>query len=139
MKNMRHLILICAFLLSTSVPSVSKAQPMLNEGRQGEITRTPVCGYLINASDHTILGSIATMEAETPAGEVSRFQDNFRLAAGEKIPVCSSGPFYQGRRLELTIRTLIPLFECYTRFDRDILLRADRDENGILKLSADCY
>ena len=105
----------------------------------GEITRQPICTYLINRSDQTIMGTIATKSQKLADGTIAAHSDNFKLGAGDRRQFCAAGPFFEGRRLELTIRTLIPLFSCYTKIDRDIYLDATPDAGGFKKLSATCY
>lgn len=105
----------------------------------GEIVSQPICTYLVNRSDQTIMGTMATKSQTLADGTVAAHSDNFKLGAGERRQFCAAGPFFEGRRLELTIRTLIPLFSCYTKIDRDIYLDAKPDQGGFKKLSATCY
>lgn len=100
----------------------------------------PVCGMLVNISKQTIMGSIATAPQALPSGDNVRHRENFRLAAGERKQICAAGPFYEGRRLDLVLRTLLPLFDCKTRIDRgDIRLDAVPQSGGFKKLTATCY
>jgi hypothetical protein len=105
----------------------------------GEITTQPICGKLVNRSEQTIMGTIATKSQKLPSGDMAAHQENFKLLSGEERELCTTGPFFEGRRLELTLRTLIPLFSCYTKIDRTIYLDAKPDETGFKKLSATCY
>lgn len=105
----------------------------------GEITARPMCGKLVNRSEQTIMGTIATKSQRLPSGDMAAHRENFKLLSGEERELCTTGPFFEGRRLELTLRTLIPLFSCYTKIDRSIYLDAKPDETGFKKLSATCY
>lgn len=84
------------------------------------------------------MGFIATAGQKMASGDIVKHRENFRLEAGERKQICAAGPFYEGQRLELTIRTIMPLFSCKTRIDREIFLDAKK-ERGFNKLSATCY
>ena len=127
---------VLILILLSAVPAY--AQPPSRQ-QTGEITSRPICGKLINRSDQTIMGTMATKSQRLPGGEMAAHQENFKLLSGEKREFCAAGPFFEGQRLELTLRTLIPLFSCYTKIDRDIFLDAKPDETGFKKLSATCY
>lgn len=105
----------------------------------GEITSQPICTYLVNRSDQTIMGSISTKAQKLDDGSMAAHTENFKLVAGDRRQFCAAGPFFEGRRLELTLRTLIPLFSCYTKIDREIFLDAKPGPGGFKKLSATCY
>lgn len=126
------LILLC------SMPALAQ-RPLISAGKEGEILSRPICSWLTNRSDQTIIGTLATASQTIASGDVVKHRDNFRLEAGERRQFCAAGPFYEGQRLELTLRTLIPLFQCKTKIDREIFLDAKEDENGFKKLSATCY
>lgn len=104
----------------------------------GEITSKPICGKLENRSDQTILGSISTAPQRVSMGDFVSHTENFKLEAGEKWDICTRGPFYPGQKLELTIRTLIPLFSCKTKIDQTVYLHAKPEQGGFTKLSATC-
>jgi hypothetical protein len=136
-KGMKLFMLLCAVLfVPISGAFAQFTHP--NTNKEGEVLSKPICTDLVNASSVTIQGTIATAAQITPDGTSVRHRDNFRLQAGEKKQICASGPFYEGRRLELVIRTLFPLFECKTRIDRDILIRSTVQEDGTRKYSANC-
>lgn len=72
-------------------------------------------------------------------GQVIRHEKNFNLQPDETVEVCSTGPFFQGYKVELTIRTIMPLFTCHTRLSGNIYLRKKWDDNnGVSVLYADC-
>ena len=85
-------------------------------------------------------------------GDKTRHVSTIRLeAAGSTDPktgqltdradICASGPFYPGRQLDLTLRTLFPVFSCKTRIDKgEIVIKAERkaDDSGV-DMWAECY
>lgn len=139
---MRYLFL--SLLITFTVMAEAYAQ-------QPDISSEPICFQVRNAQDFRMLGSIGTDYYTTPQGIQARHRSNFRLeAAGSKdeegfptdrAEFCSYGPFYPGRKLELTIRTLFPVFSCMTRLDQgEIVLQAERNENDNgYNYFADCY
>jgi hypothetical protein len=134
----RALFPLLCLLLPVFWPSHAFAQINLQEGKEGEVLSAPICGKLINRSDQTIMGTLMTAAQLAPSGDMVKHRDNFTLEAGKEREFCAAGPFYEGRRVELTLRTVIPLFSCKTKLDAPIYLDAKEDENGIKKLSATC-
>lgn len=129
----RVLAFLCCLVAAPAFAQVPSRQPA------GEITTKPMCGKLVNRSAQTIMGTIATKSQRLPSGDMAAHQENFKLLSGEERELCTTGPFFEGRRLELTLRTLIPLFSCYTKIDRTVYLDAKPDDTGFKKLSATCY
>lgn len=115
------------------------APPSVNEGIEGEIIGEPICTFLVNRSDQVIMGTVLTAPQTLESGDNVRHRQNFKLAAGAKQQICAAGPFYAGRRLEVVIRTLIPLFTCRTTLSQEIYLDATPVGGGMKKLSATCY
>lgn len=132
----RFVFTILVLMLSSSV----QAQITSGTGREGEIVAQPLCSALVNRSDQAILGTLSTAGQRLVSGDVIKHRDNFRLEPGDRKEFCSTGPFYEGQRLEIVLRTLIPLFDCKTKIDRgDIYLDVREEDYGIKKLSATCY
>ena len=102
----RFLVFLSFFL---TIPAYAQ---MPSRQAAGEITPQPMCGKLVNRSDQTIMGTIATKSQRLASGDMVAHQENFKLLSGEERELCTTGPFFEGRRLELTLRTLIPLFSC---------------------------
>lgn len=128
--------LLSAILFATSAMAQNN---MLTEGREGEILSQPVCGVLVNKSEQTIMGTVSTAP-QMIGGDIIRHRDNFRLEAGERKEICARGPFYEGRRLEIVLRTIIPLFDCKTRLDRgEIALDVTVKDSGFRTLTATCH
>lgn len=129
--NPRILLLI---LIIFPVPAFAQLYPQ----KDGEITTSPICAMLTNRSNQTIMGTLMTMPQTLASGDSVRHQENFRLEAGGKKQFCTTGPFFEGQRIELVIRTLMPLFTCKTKIDRDIYLDATPQDDGFIKLTATC-
>ncbi|MCB1558575.1 MAG: hypothetical protein KDJ50_06600 [Alphaproteobacteria bacterium] len=108
------------------------------ETKAGDVTPFDECANLRNMSNQTIMGVVRTAPFKSTVGEVERHEGSFRLEPDEIATICSQGPFYDGYRVELIIRTIIPLFTCKTRLSGDIYLRKTETEDGITKLYADC-
>jgi hypothetical protein len=104
-----------------------------------EITPYPICTQIINEADYAVRGTLSTARGETPEGEPILHSSNFRLLPGERQDICSSGPFYEGQRLELTLRTVIPVFECRTALTASIIIESAIMDNGERKTWASCY
>ncbi|MFP4314005.1 MAG: hypothetical protein ACLFR0_06740 [Alphaproteobacteria bacterium] len=127
------------------------AAPFKAQAQKPDIVSEAICFQVRNSMDFTMLGSIGTNYYTTPQGTKARHRSNFRLQpAGsideqgypaDRAEFCSYGPFYADRKLELTIRTLFPVFSCMTRIDQgEIVLRADRNESDSgYNYYADCY
>lgn len=119
-----------------------------NEGL--DIVSDPICFKVVNEADYTILGNFATSEFTRPDGVVSRHRSNFRLgAAGTKekdgtpadsAEFCSYGPFYEGRKLELVLRTLFPVFTCKTKIDQGpLVIKGRHKPEGGVETWAECF
>ena len=104
----------------------------------GEISPFKECATIRNMTDQTILGVVRTAPFRMKGGEVTRHEGSFRLEADEAVDVCSTGPFYDGYKVELVLRTIIPLFSCKTRLSGDIYLRKTETKLGYTKLYAEC-
>ncbi len=107
---------------------------------QGEAARPDGtrCFALRSAAPYTVIGSLNTDYTETAAGFKTRSNRNFRLAPGERQELCSLGPFYPGGRLELVLRSLVPLFSCYALAEGEIVIYGERKPEGGTKTWADC-
>ncbi len=136
---MRFLFFSFAIFMFATIPVTAQtAFEMADMGKEGEVLAAPICGKLVNRSDQTIMGEISTAPQILPSGISAKHRDNFRLKSGEEKEICAAGPFYEGRRLQLVIRTLIPLFDCKTQIDGIVYLDSEPQEAGFRKLSATC-
>ena len=103
-----------------------------------EVTQQPVCFEIRNTMDYTVYGSFVTAAYTAPEGVTARHHSNFRLAPRHYAQFCSTGPFYPGRKLDLQLRTLIPVFECRTAIGAPIVIRGEKREDGGTRIVADC-
>lgn len=96
--------------------------------KAGEIVNEPLCFTLINSAEHKVYGSFRTDLYTRPDGIQARHTSNFRLEPMDTLheeegyPIdraefCSYGPFYEGRKIELVLRTLVPIFSCKTNIE----------------------
>jgi hypothetical protein len=95
------------------------------------------CFNLWNTAPYTVTGSMVTALYETADATKARQRLNFRLAPKENRRFCAFGPFYPGERLELVIRTLVPIFSCYTVAQGDIIIKGEMTK-GVSKTWAEC-
>ncbi len=116
-----------------------------------EIVQDPLCFRVKNQAPYKVYGSFVTDYFVNESGTSARHRSNFRLEeAGAKDPdkgypldiaeFCSYGPFYPDRKLELVIRTLVPIFSCMTRIDQgEIIIQGQRKPEGGTETKALCY
>jgi hypothetical protein len=123
MKLLLLTILLCILPLATSFA--------------GEVTPFRECATLRNAANQEVLGVIKTEEFKYK-GQLVRHEGTFDLQDGETVNICSTGPFFPGYKVELTIKTIMPLFSCLTRLSGEIVLRRKEGEDGVNLLYADC-
>lgn len=131
-----------------AAPSVSAGE---QEQAQENIGDTQQCFIVRNMMENSIYGQIATDEFTRDDGVTTRHRGNFKLAAiGETDPetgapldiveFCTTGPFFDGNKIQLELKTLFPIFSCFTRVDQgQILVRNARDEQGTNKIWAECF
>lgn len=142
---MRWAVFIAVFWLFA--PSLAVAQ---NEDL--DIVDEPICFAIVNNADYTVLGNLLTDFYTRPDGIRARHRSNFRLHAkgsvsehtgepSDRAEFCSYGPFLPNRMLTLTLRSLVPVFECKTRVDTGqlIMINGKRraDDTGV-HTWADC-
>lgn len=126
-------------------PLAAQAQ---NEGL--DIIDEPICFVLRSEAPYSTMGSFVTAEYTNEDGIVARHRSNFRFGeAGSKddegypddrAEFCSYGPFMPDRQLELTLRTLFPIFSCKTRVDQgEIVIKGYRKPEGGAVTWAECF
>lgn len=137
---MRILLTLAISLLC--LPSAVHAQ---------EVTASPICFSLRNEAPYMVFGEISTDYYTTPNGTQARHNASFRLEkSGARNPktdnytdrrqFCSTGPFYDGRQIELTLRTLVPVFSCRTNIEMgEIVIHGVINQDGSAKTWAVCY
>lgn len=111
----------------------------------------PICFIVRNEAPYRVYGQFSTEYYTAPDGTKARHTGTFRLEKGgskhpeegyftDRSEFCSSGPFYPGRQLELTLRTLIPIFSCKTNIELgEIVIKGKRNQDGTTKTWAICY
>lgn len=130
----RFLLFFCFVVAGLSVGGVGSS------ARAQEVVETPICFKVRNTAEWTILGDIVTDYFTAPNGQRGRHRANFRLGPGEEREICTRGPFYPGRKQDLTLRTIVPIFSCRTRVDQgDILIKGARGSDGRSKTWAICF
>lgn len=126
--------------LCAMAPIAAQAQEATGRAL-GEITEAPLCARLVNETAETVYGVIRTQYFVEPDGTQARHTSNFRLAAGQTQEFCSTGPFFDGRKLDLALRSLFPVFECQTALGGDIVITGTpvpESEGGGVALKAEC-
>lgn len=96
----------------------------------GEITDSPACFNVLNTAPYTVYGTIKTEEFIRPDGIKTRHRSNFRLESRHQAEFCTRGPFFEGRKIEITLRSLIPLFTCKTKVTGDLIIRGEKTADG---------
>ncbi|PCJ03178.1 MAG: hypothetical protein COB14_00140 [Alphaproteobacteria bacterium] len=116
-----------------------------------EITSQPICFTIRNEAPYRVYGDVTTNYYTTPDGTKARHTGTFRLqkagtrhkTEGHPLDIsefCSSGPFYPGRQLEITLRTFVPVFSCKTSIEAgEIVIKGQRKKEGGVRTWAVCY
>lgn len=110
-----------------------------NKNNQNEkYSKTPICSTIKNMAPYSVRGTITTDYDIWPNGKIGRHQSNFRLKPKEITEFCTTGPFYEGGRIDFSIRTLIPIFSCKTKIDKPIIIIGTKKINGGYNTKAVC-
>ena len=91
-----------------------------------------ICFKVRNTAPYGVYGDVATARMPRPEdGQEVTHTATFRLKEGEETPMCTTGPFFPGQKLRITLRTLVPIFECKTTIipNGTILIRGQRGES----------
>ncbi len=129
-ERMKIMIAIFSLFLALTYPAQAQEQEFLT-------TEQPLCGTLVNKSNYKVYGSVSTEYFPGPNGQQRHWQ-NFTLKPEERMQICSQGPFYKDYTLELVLRTLIPVFNCYTRLGGEIIIDSRQREDGSTETFATC-
>lgn len=97
---------------------------------EGDVVDQPICFNVINNAPYTVFGTFITNIYTAEDGTKARHRSNFRLEPNFKSEFCTYGPFYEGRKLELVLRTLIPVFSCKTGINGDIIIQGRKKPEG---------
>lgn len=121
--------LSCLTLALLLTPAAARAQVFSD---------TPLCLTLYNSLDYEVLGHVETAEYHDAKGKLSWHRSNFRLNPEQQQKVCATGPFFDGYKLRVVLKTVMPLYSCLTTMDRILTISKKNDENGITLPVADC-
>ena len=124
--------------------------PTVLNAQEPDIIKEPICFILRNEAPYKVYGVFSTDHFVRPDGIKTRHRANFRLdPAGtlnpetkeptDRAEFCSYGPFFPDRTLELTLRTLVPIFSCRTHIDKgEIIIKGEKTADGT-KTWAECF
>lgn len=145
MKSL-YIALFCAFVIVSNAVMAQEepAPPAL------DIVDEPICFIVRNEAPYKVYGSFITDYYVAEDGTRARHRSNFRLdepgsmaedgTPADRAEFCSFGPFLPDRKLELVIRTLVPIFDCKTRIDQgEIVIKGYRKPEGGTNTYAECY
>ena len=104
----------------------------------GEVSDRPQCFNIINKAPYTVFGSINTNFFIRDDGIKTRHKSNFRLNTEDYAEFCTTGPYYDGGKIELVLRSLVPLFSCKTAVTGDIVIYGRRKAEGGTETWAAC-
>lgn len=150
MGSMKYFLIMTAFLLVTlpaqaqqagksaspwAAPFPGANVPMTTEG---EVDTKPTCFRVINQAPYTVMGSLQTNFYVDAERRKARHISNFRLEKGQSQPFCTYGPYYEGRKLSLVLRTVLPIFSCRTMVDADIYIKGQVNDDDTTKTWAVC-
>lgn len=117
-----------------------------------DISAEPICFTVRNQATFSVIGMISTDYFTRPDGIRTRHRSNFRFQPAGSIDkktgkpkdrqdFCTSGPFFPDRKMEIQLKTLIPVFTCKTRIDQgEIIIEGRRraDDSGV-EMAAVCF
>ncbi len=116
-----------------------------------DIVQEPICFKVRNEAPYKVYGNFVTNYYTAEDGTVARHRSNFRLDEPGSIDettkeptdtaeFCSYGPFLPGKKLELVLRTLVPIFSCKTKIDQgEIVIKGYRKPECGTDTYAECY
>lgn len=133
MRMIRYLFIAVLFVVVQGF-----YKPVFAQTAYGEVTAQPICFNLVSQASNNVYGRVMTNFYEKADGNRGRHRSNFRLEPGQTNQVCTSGPFFEGRQVEIVIQTLVPVFNCRTAITGDIIFKDERNSDGVLKTWAEC-
>lgn len=124
---------------SGSAPQAASASPSPPAAPSDDrFSKEAKCFTVRNLAEYSVIGDVSTDYEDMPSGRL-RHRSNFRLAPKQKSEFCTRGPFYDGEKVELTIRTLVPIFDCRTRIHKEILILGRKKMDGSYDTRAVCH
>lgn len=141
---MRYLAFVFALLYAAPALAQTPNNP------NPDIVSEPICFAVRNEAPYKVYGSFVTDYYPSEDGTQARHRSNFRLdepggkdekgEPSDRAEFCSYGPFLPDRKLELVLRTLVPIFSCKTRVDQgEIVIKGYRKPEGGTDTYAECY
>lgn len=119
--------------------------------RAQDIVSEPLCFQVVNEAPYKVYGSFITDYYTRPDGVRARHRSNFRLDEPgtvhetegyplDRAEFCSYGPFLPDRKLEMVIRTLVPIFSCQTKIDQGpVIIKGHQKPEGGTDTWAECF
>ncbi len=116
-----------------------------------DIVSEPICFTIRNEAPYKVYGSFITDFYTAEDGTRAKHRSNFRLdepgstdpSTNEQLDrseFCTYGPFLPDRKLELVLRTLVPIFSCKTKIDQgEIVIKGYKKPEGGTDTYAECY
>lgn len=115
---MPHILI--SFLILIIFCDVSKAENY-------EVLDQPICFKVMNKDTQKIYGSVET--APLP-GQFSGHAQNFNVEIDNFVEFCTSGPLYEGQRIRVELKSIVPFFSCKTSIHQDIVIQREKDAQG---------
>lgn len=91
---------------------------------------TPQCAQIKNETKDDALVEIRTDYYLHENGAKDYYETILRLKPDESREVCAKGPFYPDYKVNLTIKSLFPLFDCRTKLTGEIPIRERKAAGG---------
>lgn len=142
---MRSLVLCLLLLVFLVVPALAGVKPDESQLLVPPPMLEPAnpdgsrCFFIHNTAPYTVNGTVLTnYYTDELTGIRSRKISNFRLAPQQKERYCTRGPYYAGTRIGFMLRTIVPVFSCYTVAQGTIEIRGERKPEGGTKSWVDC-
>lgn len=104
-------------------------------------TSQQVCFTATSKIEHTTYVQVVSNYYQDEQGNWVRHRHNFKIKGGEEYPVCTTGPFFEDRKILIRVKSLIPLLSCY--FDlgnggRTLTFFHKNTQDGVKRLWANC-
>lgn len=120
------------------------------QSSEGEVLDAPICFMLVNTAPYRVLAEIQTNFYTRADGIRDSHESTMRIQAagsvndaGERIDqrqICTAGPFFEGRKIRLTLKTIVPIFECKTAIDRgEVIIKGVVNDDNTTETTAECY
>lgn len=122
-----------------STPSQASEEISSSLPENTRFSKEARCFRVRNIAEYTVLGDVSTDFEDMPDGARIRHKSAFRLAPSKSREFCSRGPFFEGGKVELTLKTLVPIFSCKTKIDKEIIIIGRKKIDGDYDTRALCH